>query len=74
MHFHLSNFPIHLDFCSLGISLFFCCVEKDLNIIENLLITVRKKFQSYKCWIDFYGINFQSSVCGLEYILCNFNK
>lgn len=48
MNFNLFNFPIHLDFCSLGDSLCFCCAGKDLNIIENPLVTVRKSFQSCK--------------------------
>lgn len=48
MNFNLFNFPIHLDFCSLGNSLCFCCAGKDLNIIENLLVTVRNSFHSCK--------------------------
>lgn len=48
MNFNLFNFPMHLDFCSLGDSLCFRCEGKDLNIIENPLVTVRNSFKSYK--------------------------
>lgn len=73
MHFHLFNFPIHLDFCSLGDSLCFCCAEKDLNIIEKPLVT-ESLFRAIKSWMDLYGVNFQCSVCGLKSKLGNFNK
>lgn len=73
MNFNLFNFSIHLDFCSLGDSLCFCCAGKDLNIIENPLVTVRKSFQSCKIWIHIYGVNFQCSVCRLRSKLGDFS-
>lgn len=46
--FNLFSFPILLDFWSFRDSLWFCCAGKDLNIIENPLVTVRRPFHSCK--------------------------